>query len=100
MNKVCKEKALLGGGGHAAIVCYPIPLEILPEVRSYWKKALDEAEDEFETQHKKVIPTDGKTGVRGFVPKGFVQDTVAGICELTVLDRAYTDKNQYRNATE
>lgn len=34
-------------------------------------QALDEAENEFETSHEKVIKTDPKGGVRTAVPKGF-----------------------------
>lgn len=125
VHRVSREKALLGGGGHAAIVAYPIELPLLDQARGYWKKALDEAENEFETTHKKVIPTDTKGGVRRAVPKGFpyihvdfclgggyahivdnvvdfqrdfVQHTIAGMCELTILDRAYASKDEYRNA--
>merc|ERR1712115_82100 len=99
---------LLGGGAHCAIIAYPIELGLLAEVRAFWKKALDEAECEFTTQHKKVIETDAKTGVRSKIPKGFpyihadfamgggyahivddtaefpkdfVQHTIAGMCE-------------------
>jgi len=125
VHRVSKEKALMGAGPHAAIVAYPIELGLLTEARAFWKKALDEAECEFSTQHKKVIETDGKNGVRSKIPKGFpyihadfsagggfahvvddviefprnfVQHTIAGMCELTVLDRAYPGREEYRRA--
>merc|ERR1712014_261118 len=87
--------------------------------------ALDEAECEFTTQHKKVIECTAKGGVRAAIPKNFpyiyidfclgggyahvvedvvefpkqfLQQTVAGMCELTVLDRAYPSKEQYWEA--
>merc|ERR1712023_387384 len=110
---------LLGGGPHMAVVGYPVDLAILDEARAYFKKALDEAECEWSTQHKKVIETTPKRGIRDAIPKGFpyvhidfslgggyahvvedasefpkdfAQQTIAGMCELTVLDRAYATK--------
>lgn len=125
VHQVSREKALMGGGPHAVVVAYPIEQGLLQEAKAFWKKAFDEAECEWTTQHKKVIPTDPRTGVRKAVPKGFpyvhvdfsmgggyahvvdnvqefprdfAQHTVAGMCELTVLDRAYTNRDAYRNA--
>jgi len=125
VHRVSRDKALLGAGPHMAIAAYPIDMEMLPEARAYWKKAFEEAECEFTVQHKKVITTDAKSGVRGAVPKGFTyvhvdfclgggfahivedthefprdfaQHTIAGMCELTILDRAYTSKEEYRDA--
>merc|ERR1712032_1385465 len=69
VHRVSRDKALLGAGPHTAIIAYPIELGLLAEVRAYWKKALDEVECEFETQHKKVIETDAKGGVRAKIPK-------------------------------
>lgn len=127
VTKVSRDKALLGAGAHTCIIAYPVDLGLLDEVRAFWKKALDEVEDEFEVQHKQVIVTEAKGGVRNKVPKGFpyvhadfslgggyahvienphefprdfVQHTVAGMCELTVLDRAYHDRDSYRRACE
>ncbi|CAE8590522.1 unnamed protein product, partial [Polarella glacialis] len=127
IHRVSRDKALLGAGPHTCIVGYPIELALLPECRSYWKKAFDEAENEFETTHKKVIPTDAKGGVRAAVPKGFPyvhvdfaltggyahvvddvaefprdfgQHVMAGMCELTILDRAYHAKEEYKSACQ
>merc|ERR1712194_483837 len=110
ISRVTRDKAMLGAGSHTVIVAYPVEVELLAEVRAYWKKALDEAEDEFTTQHTKVIETDSQNGVRGKIPKNFayihadfsgrggfahivedsvefqrnfVQHTIAGMCELT-----------------
>merc|ERR1712194_310477 len=125
ISRVTRDKAMLGAGSHTVIVAYPVEVELLAEVRAYWKKALDEAEDEFTTQHTKVIETDSQNGVRGKIPKNFayihadfsgrggfahivedsvefqrnfVQHTIAGMCELTILDRAYHEKRDYRQA--
>mmetsp|Transcript_13206 Transcript_13206/g.21571 ORF Transcript_13206/g.21571 Transcript_13206/m.21571 type:complete len:737 (-) Transcript_13206:149-2359(-) len=125
VHRVSREKLLMGGGPHTSIVAYPIPLASLPEARAYFKKAFDEAECEWSAQHKKVIPTTGKEGVRAAVPrhfpyvhvdfalgggyahvveeaaefpKDFVQETIAGMCELTILDRAYATKEAYGEA--
>ncbi|CAE7666684.1 cwf19l2 [Symbiodinium pilosum] len=125
VHRVSRDKALLGAGPHCCIVAYPIEMGLLVQARTYWKKALDEAENEFETTHAKVIDTDSKGGVRSAVPKGFpyvhvdfslgggfahvidnvaefprefAQHVIAGMCELTILDRAYTCKEEYRDA--
>jgi len=125
VHRVSRDKALLGAGPHCCIVAYPIEMDLLVQARTYWKKAFDEAENEFETSHKKVIETDSKGGVRNAVPKGFpyihvdfslgggyahvidnvidfpkdfVQHVMAGMCELTILDRAYSCKEEYRDA--
>eukprot|EP00438_Fugacium_kawagutii_P026841 Skav236122 [mRNA] locus=scaffold7369:26340:29376:- [translate_table: standard] len=71
VHRVSRDKALLGAGPHTCIVAYPIEIELLAQAKTYWKKALDEAENEFETSHKKVIETDSKGGARSAVPKGF-----------------------------
>merc|ERR1719284_2157696 len=56
---------------HAVIVGYPVELPVFSQARSFFKKALDEAECEFETTHKKVIETSAKGGVRAAIPKNF-----------------------------
>eukprot|EP00929_Paragymnodinium_shiwhaense_P057702 TRINITY_DN2888_c0_g1_i1.p1 TRINITY_DN2888_c0_g1~~TRINITY_DN2888_c0_g1_i1.p1 ORF type:complete len:801 (-),score=296.84 TRINITY_DN2888_c0_g1_i1:108-2510(-) len=125
IHNVSRENALIGGGPHVAIIVYPVDVTTLQDARIYFKKALDEAECEWSTQHKKVIATDAKTGARRAIPKNFpyihvdfslgggyahvvddiqefpkdfIQHTVAGMCELTVLDRAYTAKEDYWDA--
>jgi len=127
VHRVSKESLLLGCGPHACVVAYPVPLPVLSEARAYFKKALDEAECEWAAQHKKVIPTTAKGGVRAAVPKNFpfvhidfslcggyahvveeeyefpgdfVQQTIAGMCELTKLDRAYATRDEHRAAAQ
>ncbi|XP_050218502.1 uncharacterized protein LOC126669162 [Mercurialis annua] len=56
---------------HCLIECIPLPQEIAKEAPLYFKKAIDEAEDEW-SQHnaKKLIDTSQK-GLRGSIPKDF-----------------------------
>lgn len=125
IHRPSKEKLLMGAGPHTHVVAYPVELPVFSQARSFFKKAFDEAEDEWSTQHKKVIETTAKGGVRSAIPKNFpyvhidfslgggyahvVEDaeefpkdfagqTIAGMCELTVLDRAYPQKEQYWEA--
>lgn len=125
INRPSREKLLLGAGPHAVLIAYPIELPVFSQARSFFKKAFDEAECEWSTQHKKVVETTAKGGVRAAIPKhfpyvhvdfslgggyahvvenaeefpkAFVSQTIAGMCELTVLDRAYSTKEQYWDA--
>ncbi|XP_021290489.1 CWF19-like protein 2 homolog [Herrania umbratica] len=56
---------------HCLIECIPMPREIAKQAPVYFKKAIDEAEDEW-SQHnaKKLIDTSEK-GLRGSIPKNF-----------------------------
>ncbi|EEF35967.1 nucleic acid binding protein, putative [Ricinus communis] len=56
---------------HCLIECVPLPREIAKQAPLYFKKAIDEAEDEW-SQHnaKKLIDTSQK-GLRGSIPKDF-----------------------------
>ncbi|KAM7256173.1 hypothetical protein ACFE04_011914 [Oxalis oulophora] len=56
---------------HCLIECIPLPKEIAKQAPVYFKKAIDEAEDEW-SQHnaKKLIDTSEK-GLRGSIPKNF-----------------------------
>ncbi|XP_065882007.1 uncharacterized protein [Euphorbia lathyris] len=56
---------------HCLIECIPLPQRIAGEAPLYFKKAIDEAEDEW-SQHnaKKLIDTSAK-GLRGSIPKDF-----------------------------
>ncbi|GMI93975.1 hypothetical protein like AT1G56290 [Hibiscus trionum] len=56
---------------HCMIECIPVPREIARQAPVYFKKAIDEAEDEW-SQHnaKKLIDTSEK-GLRGSIPKNF-----------------------------
>ncbi|XP_042030499.1 CWF19-like protein 2 isoform X2 [Salvia splendens] len=56
---------------HCLVECVPMPRDIAKEAPLYFKKAIDEAEDEW-SQHnaKKLIDTSEK-GLRGSIPKNF-----------------------------
>uniref|UniRef100_A0A5B6ZK00 Putative CWF19-like protein 2 n=1 Tax=Davidia involucrata TaxID=16924 RepID=A0A5B6ZK00_DAVIN len=56
---------------HCLVECIPLPREIAKQAPLYFKKAIDEAEDEW-SQHnaKKLIDTSEK-GLRGSIPKDF-----------------------------
>ncbi|KAF8389141.1 hypothetical protein HHK36_025834 [Tetracentron sinense] len=56
---------------HCLVECIPLPREIAKQAPLYFKKAIDEAEDEW-SQHnaKKLIDTSVK-GLRGSIPKDF-----------------------------
>lgn len=56
---------------HCLVECIPLPQEIAKQAPVYFKKAIDEAEDEW-SQHnaKKLIDTSEK-GLRGSIPKNF-----------------------------
>ncbi|KAG2722139.1 hypothetical protein I3843_02G100100 [Carya illinoinensis] len=56
---------------HCLIECIPLPQQIAKQAPLYFKKAIDEAEDEW-SQHnaKKLIDTSQK-GLRGSIPKNF-----------------------------
>ncbi|XP_047955764.1 CWF19-like protein 2 isoform X4 [Salvia hispanica] len=56
---------------HCLVECIPVPRDIAKQAPLYFKKAIDEAEDEW-SQHnaKKLIDTSEK-GLRGSIPKNF-----------------------------
>ncbi|KAL3828721.1 hypothetical protein ACJIZ3_017523 [Penstemon smallii] len=56
---------------HCMVECIPLPREMAKQAPVYFKKAIDEAEDEW-SQHnaKKLIDTSEK-GLRGSIPKNF-----------------------------
>ncbi|XP_057771385.1 LOW QUALITY PROTEIN: uncharacterized protein LOC130991285 [Salvia miltiorrhiza] len=56
---------------HCLVECVPMPRDIAKQAPLYFKKAIDEAEDEW-SQHnaKKLIDTSEK-GLRGSIPKNF-----------------------------
>lgn len=57
---------------HCLVECIPLPREIAKEAPLYFKKAIDEAEDEW-SQHnsKKLIRTSREKGLRRSIPKDF-----------------------------
>ncbi|GFP95886.1 cwf19-like protein 2 [Phtheirospermum japonicum] len=56
---------------HCMVECVPLPRDVAKQAPVYFKKAIDEAEDEW-SQHnaKKLIDTSEK-GLRGSIPKNF-----------------------------
>ncbi|KAL6970518.1 hypothetical protein U1Q18_030217 [Sarracenia purpurea var. burkii] len=56
---------------HCLVECIPLPRDLAKQAPLYFKKAIDEAEDEW-SQHnsKKLIDTSAK-GLRGSIPKDF-----------------------------
>lgn len=55
---------------HCLIECIPIPYAIAKQAPMYFKKAIDEAEDEWgQHEMKKVIPTNGN--LRNVIPENF-----------------------------
>lgn len=57
---------------HCMIECIPVPCEVSSNAPMYFKKAIDEAEEEW-TQHemKKVIPTSASRNLRQVIPENF-----------------------------
>ncbi|WVZ60494.1 hypothetical protein U9M48_010507 [Paspalum notatum var. saurae] len=57
---------------HCMIECIPVPCEVSSNAPMYFKKAIDEAEEEW-TQHemKKVIPTSASRNLRQAIPENF-----------------------------
>ncbi|KAG0547670.1 hypothetical protein BDA96_01G100400 [Sorghum bicolor] len=57
---------------HCMIECIPVPSEVSSNAPMYFKKAIDEAEEEW-TQHemKKVIPTSASRNLRQVIPENF-----------------------------
>ncbi|XP_078437161.1 cwfJ-like family protein [Wolffia australiana] len=57
---------------HCLVECIPLPRELAEEAPMYFKKAIDEAEDEW-SQHnaKKLIETTSEKGLRRVIPKDF-----------------------------
>ncbi|KAF8660676.1 hypothetical protein HU200_057502 [Digitaria exilis] len=57
---------------HCMIECIPVPSDVSSNAPMYFKKAIDEAEEEW-TQHemKKVIPTSASRNLRQAIPENF-----------------------------
>jgi len=57
---------------HCMIECVPVPCDVSSNAPMYFKKAIDEAEEEW-TQHemKKVIPTSAGLNLRQAIPENF-----------------------------
>ncbi|PFH35768.1 cwfj family protein [Besnoitia besnoiti] len=64
---VAKEKLWMGAGPHTAVEVLPIPQDRLLEAKTYFRKAFEEAEGEWQ-QHKKVLEVRGREGIRSAIP--------------------------------
>ncbi|PHJ18289.1 protein cwfj c-terminus 1 family protein [Cystoisospora suis] len=67
---VSKERNWMGGGPHTAVEVLPIELDRLSEAKTFFRKAFDEVEGEWQ-QNKKVIEVRGREGVRRAIPANF-----------------------------
>ncbi|CBZ54551.1 conserved hypothetical protein [Neospora caninum Liverpool] len=112
---VSKEKLWMGAGPHTAIEVLPIPLDRLQEAKTYFRKAFEEAESEWQ-QHKRVIDVRGREGIRSAIPANipyihvdfaltdglahviddgrsfspsFGREVIQGMLELSPIDRAF-----------
>ncbi|GKU85820.1 hypothetical protein SLEP1_g439 [Rubroshorea leprosula] len=56
---------------HCLIECIPLPREIAKQAPLYFKKAIDEAEDEWSQHNAKKLIDTSKKGLRGSIPKNF-----------------------------
>ncbi|KAJ4843823.1 hypothetical protein Tsubulata_014030 [Turnera subulata] len=56
---------------HCLIECVPLPREIAKEAPLYFKKAIDEAEDEWSQHNAKRLIDTSEKGLRGAIPKDF-----------------------------
>eukprot|EP01128_Nolandella_sp_AFSM9_P009970 TRINITY_DN669_c1_g1_i3.p1 TRINITY_DN669_c1_g1~~TRINITY_DN669_c1_g1_i3.p1 ORF type:complete len:411 (-),score=102.78 TRINITY_DN669_c1_g1_i3:45-1277(-) len=57
-------------GVHSVIECVPVPAEMAGSAYGYFKKAINESESNW-SQHKKIIETHKKGGLRHSIPEGF-----------------------------
>ncbi|KAL8162753.1 hypothetical protein V2J09_014242 [Rumex salicifolius] len=56
---------------HCLIECIPVPQDISKEAPLYFKKAIDEAEDEWSQHNAKRLIDTSQKGLRGSIPKNF-----------------------------
>ncbi|XP_057980019.1 uncharacterized protein LOC131165888 [Malania oleifera] len=56
---------------HCLIECIPLPRDIAKQAPLYFKKAIDEAEDEWSQHNAKKLIDTSKKGLRGSIPKDF-----------------------------
>nr|CEL69265.1 TPA: protein cwfj c-terminus 1 family protein [Neospora caninum Liverpool] len=121
---VSKEKLWMGAGPHTAIEVLPIPLDRLQEAKTYFRKAFEEAESEWQ-QHKRVIDVRGREGIRSAIPANipyihvdfaltdglahviddgrsfspsFGREVIQGMLELSPIDRAFPTEQAFKNA--
>ncbi|KAL9687762.1 hypothetical protein QQ045_032169 [Rhodiola kirilowii] len=56
---------------HCLVECIPLPQDIARQAPLYFKKAIDEAEDEWSQHNAKKLIDTSKKGLRGSIPKDF-----------------------------
>ncbi|KAI3909760.1 hypothetical protein MKW98_014177 [Papaver atlanticum] len=56
---------------HCLVECIPLPRQIAKQAPLYFKKAIDEAEDEWSQHNAKKLIDTSKKGLRGSIPKDF-----------------------------
>ncbi|XWS13791.1 hypothetical protein CRYUN_Cryun36dG0068500 [Craigia yunnanensis] len=56
---------------HCLIECLPLPQEVAKQAPVYFKKAIDEAEDEWSLHNAKKLIDTSEKGLRGSIPKNF-----------------------------
>ncbi|EPR60331.1 cwfj family protein [Toxoplasma gondii GT1] len=120
---VSKEKLWMGAGPHTAVEVLPIPVDRLSEAKTYFRKAFEEAESEWQ-QHKKVIEVRGRDGIRAAIPANipyihvdfaltdglahviddgrsfspsFGREVIQGMLELSPTDRAFPTEQAFKN---
>ncbi|KEP64031.1 UNVERIFIED_CONTAM: cwfj family protein [Hammondia hammondi] len=120
---VSKEKLWMGAGPHTAVEVLPIPVDRLTEAKTYFRKAFEEAESEWQ-QHKKVIEVRGRDGIRAAIPANipyihvdfaltdglahviddgrsfspsFGREVIQGMLELSPSDRAFFTEQSFKN---
>ncbi|CEM08538.1 unnamed protein product [Vitrella brassicaformis CCMP3155] len=123
---VSPEKAMMGGGPHTIVEVVAVPADRLQEAKTYFSKAFGESGSEW-SQNKKIVPTSGKTGVRGRIPKNFpyvhvdfslteglghviedteefprnfARDVLLGMLEMTSMDKPFVDKKSFYAAVK
>ncbi|CAL5337508.1 unnamed protein product [Camellia sinensis] len=56
---------------HCMVECIPLPQDIAKQAPLYFKKAIDEAEDEWSLHNSKKLIDTSEKGLRGSIPKDF-----------------------------
>ncbi|PIA31458.1 hypothetical protein AQUCO_04900036v1 [Aquilegia coerulea] len=56
---------------HCLVECVPLPRELAREAPLYFKKAIDEAEEEWSQHNSKKLTDTSTKGLRGSIPKNF-----------------------------
>ncbi|XP_052199215.1 uncharacterized protein LOC127806162 [Diospyros lotus] len=56
---------------HCLVECIPLPQDIAKQAPLYFKKAIDEAEDEWSQHNAKKLINTSEKGLRGSIPKDF-----------------------------